>query len=90
MTCPSQWHGRLDDGRAFYVRFRWGHGYVAIAKDAGGLLEDAIRGEVIVSWNEGNSMNGVCSWDDVARVLYDAGYQVTEVVNIRDAFDYLG
>ncbi len=23
-ACPSQWEGRLDDGRFLYVRFRWG------------------------------------------------------------------
>lgn len=23
-ACPSQWEGRLADGRGIYIRFRWG------------------------------------------------------------------
>lgn len=32
-ACPSQWEGELDDGRFFYVRYRWGNLQLGIGKD---------------------------------------------------------
>lgn len=40
--CPSQWEGRLADGRAFYVRYRWG--YLSI-RTSEGSVDDAVRSE---------------------------------------------
>lgn len=36
--CPSQWEGKLSDGRAIYIRFRWG----TLRASAGDTLDDAI------------------------------------------------
>lgn len=30
-ACPSQWEGRLEDGSAIYIRYRWGRLGVAVA-----------------------------------------------------------
>ena len=40
-TClafPSQWEGVLEDGRAIYIRFRWGR----LTVSAGASVDDAI------------------------------------------------
>ena len=32
VACPSQWEGLLDDGRCFYIRYRWGHLSVRVSE----------------------------------------------------------
>jgi len=32
-ACPSQWEGKLADGRWLYVRYRWGNLRVGIGED---------------------------------------------------------
>jgi hypothetical protein len=44
-ACPAQWEGTLDDGRAIYVRYRWGQLSVGAGED----IDDAIKS----SWGEG-------------------------------------
>lgn len=30
-ACPTQWEGRLKDGRDFYFRYRWGVAYLGVS-----------------------------------------------------------
>ena len=40
-ACPSQWEGTLDDGRNFYIRYRWGYLSLRFSEEPGG---DAVGG----------------------------------------------
>jgi len=40
-ACPSQWEGTLDDGRNFYIRYRWGYLSLRLSDEVGG---DAVSG----------------------------------------------
>jgi hypothetical protein len=40
--CPSQWEGRLEDGRPFYIRYRWGELTLDIGA-VGGTVDDAVN-----------------------------------------------
>jgi hypothetical protein len=44
-ACPSQWEGKTKDGRAVYIRFRWGN----LSVCAGKSVRDAIRNNKIIS-----------------------------------------
>lgn len=55
-ACPSQWEGRLADGRFIYVRYRWG--CLAVGIEA--TMEDAIRNREIVL-TTGDNFHGVMS-----------------------------
>ena len=46
MACPSQWEGRLDDGRFFYGRYRWGY----LSLGFGDVLDAAVMNGN--SWGE--------------------------------------
>jgi hypothetical protein len=67
--CPSQWEGRLEDGRCFYIRYRWGHLQVWISKNASYAVKDALDGEQIYSEQHGPDMDGVMQWPSVENYL---------------------
>jgi hypothetical protein len=54
IACPSQWEGRLTDGRYFYVRFRWGHFGFGVGASEG----DAVRNcEYVDEWDNEDEAN---------------------------------
>jgi len=42
-ACPTQWEGRLADGRSVYIRFRWGVLTVSVGSDPDWAIENAIN-----------------------------------------------
>lgn len=46
-ACPSQWEGKLDDGRMIYIRYRWGNLTVTISNEETDDIDEAIRGDLI-------------------------------------------
>ena len=67
-ACPSQWEGRLEDGRFLYARYRWGYLSVTVAD----TLDLAIRGdgEILASKDIGGGLDGVM---DTHTMLAEAG-----------------
>ena len=61
-SCPSQWEGRIEDGRHVYIRYRWGRLQVGIAD----TLDEAIRNKVHVS-RLGGPFDGILSDDEMKR-----------------------
>jgi hypothetical protein len=43
-ACPAQWEGFLNDGRAIYIRYRWGYLSVCISPKVTGDISDAVNG----------------------------------------------
>jgi len=48
MACPSQWEGKLDDGRMFYMRYRHSHFSFEVSLKPTDDVYDAIDGELVV------------------------------------------
>lgn len=42
-ACPSQWEGHLEDGRMFYIRYRWGWLTAEVSNKPTNNVSDAIR-----------------------------------------------
>lgn len=70
IACPSQWEGRLEDGRAIYARYRGG----ALSVGVGDDLDQAVRS----SWTEralyadyvGDGLDGFMDIDELKRHLH--------------------
>ena len=61
-TCagyPSQWEGKLEDGRMIYIRFRWGNLSVRISEQPTNDIDDAVRGKYIYEKNVSLDYDGV-------------------------------
>lgn len=75
-ACPSQWEGRLLDGRYFYARYRWGH----LAVTAGASVDDAVGAywtenpDVIYEGVHGDGLDGCMG---TAEMLSLAGMELT-------------
>jgi len=78
LACPSQWEGRLSDGRPLYIRYRWG--YLKISVD--------VKGEVLFAQKIPGASEGFLELSDVLRYsgmkLAD-GVVVTECKDENDA-----
>jgi len=66
-ACPSQWEGRLADGRPIYIRFRHGELSIRIG-DAGDGIEKAIDAPAWFEWEADNGLDGEISLDEVCRL----------------------
>ena len=69
-ACPSQWEGFFDDGRAFYIHFRWGHLRMSVHASNTHRYRGPI-GIALGRWREG--WNGKISIDELRLRLLDAG-----------------
>jgi hypothetical protein len=54
-TNPSQWEGKLNDGRMLYIRYRWSILDVRISKKPTNDIFDAVNGENIYYQNINNN-----------------------------------
>ena len=55
-ACPSQWEGKTKDGRAVYIRFRWG----CLSVNVGKSIDDAIRNNrTIFEWQDKDRWNSL-------------------------------
>ena len=71
-ACPSQWEGKLMDGRAIYIRYRWGELVVAIAqtqKEALDVFCGFSDDGLIFSEEFGDNLSGECTLEDVAALM---------------------
>ena len=71
-ACPSQWEGELEDGRAIYIRYRWGRLGVVIAPTMQAAL-DVFCGfsndGMIFSKAIDGDFDGECTLADVAALM---------------------
>lgn len=69
IACPSQWEGKLSDGREIYIRFRWGKLTVNVGKD----LTDAINNRPILEESTDNEWEGFLSNKHIIDKLHNFG-----------------
>lgn len=88
-ACPTQWEGKLSDGKVFYFRYRGGQ----IRFSVGETLEEAVRGEGNFNFTQsrGSWLDGFMEDDEyhklvgLALSVYGIPYQDREVLD--DVFD---
>lgn len=69
-ACPSQWQGHLEDGRMFYIRYRWGNFNAYLSKEPTEKVVDAIQGEILVSIdNYGDNFDGYIEEQDMIKIM---------------------
>ncbi len=74
IACPSQWEGRLADGRFVFIRERWGTGHIQV----GDTEDEAMWGKSIHRW-ETDSM-GWTSDRELHEVLAQAKIKIDSSV----------
>lgn len=64
-ACPSQWEGRLTDGRTFYVRYRYGYLSVCVSPTSTTDMYAAVSGEEVYGEQLGDGLDGCIDFDTV-------------------------
>ena len=70
-ACPSQWEGKLEDGRMIYIRYRYGGLEVSISYYPTDDVSDAVNGESIFQKYIGGAYDGVLDNEKMLFVLKD-------------------
>jgi hypothetical protein len=68
-ACPTQYEGRLLDGRMVYIRYRWGYLSIRISNESTTDISDAVNGTVIYGRQLGEDLDGSIEWTNIASVL---------------------
>jgi len=63
-ACPSQWEGKLSDGRYVYVRYRYGYLSISVG---GPTVADAVRGEEVFGQDIGDGLDGFMSYEELKQ-----------------------
>lgn len=77
-ACPSQWEGKLDDGREVYIRYRCGRLRVYVAPIGTSIFDVLALENLIHEEHVGDDLDGVMGF-----------YQVEALTNLRRPSDYL-
>lgn len=67
-ACPSQWEGKLDDGRMFYCRYRWGTFYISVSDRPTDRRLDAVSNNYIMEVEYGGEMDGCMSTEEMKEL----------------------
>jgi len=73
-ACPSQWEGKLVDGRMFYARYRHGSLAIELSKDITDDVYDAIGGELIYHETLGDPYDGVLDQSELIDKMEESGF----------------
>lgn len=68
-ACPSQWEGKLNDGRLVYVRYRYGGLSIRVANIASDDIADAVRGNELFYEEIGADLDGTLHAKDMLTHL---------------------
>lgn len=73
-ACPSQWEGKLKDGRMFYARYRWGVLEISVSNNPSNSVYDAINGVVLCDEQLGDKYDGVLGEDKLIDKMERCGF----------------
>lgn len=76
VACPSQWEGKLKDGRMFYARYRWGRLSIEVSKEPTNNVYMAMGedGELIYNEGLGDEYDGVLGQAELIDKMKDSGF----------------
>jgi hypothetical protein len=63
-ACPSQWDAWDENGNYVYLRYRHGYGYAKVYETG---YDDPGDGEVVASFQHGDSLNGFITLHDFCK-----------------------
>lgn len=72
IACPSQFFGNLEDGRAFYIRYRWGWVSIRVTiqiVDFREYKENNFPDETVYEFQAGDEYDGVIEYDEILEIL---------------------
>jgi len=69
-ACPAQWEGKLEDGRALYVRYRWGELSVGAGEDGGAAIDNSMSEEGFHCERVGEGLDGYMDFEELKAHLY--------------------
>ena len=69
IACPSQWEGNLEDGRIFYIRYRWGYFSASVSKAPSEEVSDALDGIEILGIQYGDEYDGHMDEETMINLL---------------------
>lgn len=64
-ACPSQWEGTLDDGRAFYARYRWGELTVGLGEGVDEAVDNSMSADALVQEYVGDGLDGFMNIEEL-------------------------
>ena len=64
-ACPTQWEGKLIDGRMLYFRYRWGVLNISISHKITDDIYDAVNGNTIFSERIGGGYDGILDYNEL-------------------------
>jgi hypothetical protein len=74
-ACPSQWEGHLDDGRMFYVRYRWGGLRIELSNSPTENISDVFHdGEIIHTETLGDGFDGMLEEEKLIGIMENIGF----------------
>lgn len=79
-ACPTQYEGKLDDGRMFYFRYRGGVVSIRVSEHPTDDVMDAVDGEELFRTTHGDALDGWMSDDTAIQFLSDAGINIDAVL----------
>lgn len=68
-ACPTQYEGKLEDGRMFYFRYRWGYASLSVSPKESNDVYDAVSGEEVYGEQLSDEWDGVLEEAKVIEIL---------------------
>jgi hypothetical protein len=69
-ACPSQWEGKLEDGRMIYIRYRWGGLAIQISSQPTDDVYDAVAGDYLFKkYYHGGGLDGYITLPEVVDII---------------------
>jgi hypothetical protein len=67
-ACPAQWEGSLDDGRAIYIRYRFGYLSIRVSPDPTDDIMKAVETEEVFGTDYGGVWDGCMDLATVSKL----------------------
>ncbi len=67
--CPSQWEGKLDDGRMIYIRYRYGGLAINISALPTDDVGEAVIGDYLFKKQVGENLDGYITLPEVISII---------------------
>ena len=78
-ACPSQWEGKLSDGRMIHIRYRWGHLSIRISEKPTDDIMEAVDGKLLLEKDVSeNPFDGYMDWFTMMNYLKEALKKLNE------------
>jgi hypothetical protein len=74
-ACPSQWEGKIEDGRMFYARYRWGCLSVRLSETPTENLYEVLDGNTLIDLELGDEFDGVLSEGELVEQMEKVGFK---------------